>query len=152
MTTLEARIQLIEDKMALQDVLTAYCNAVDSLKDMDGLLNCFTEDAVMDLGGIHLPKFVGHGGIRQFFTQVFTDMSHHAHYASNFTIDKLDGDSARCRAAVIGTGATHDGNSVLVYVRYFLDYTRTASGWKWNKFGETALMPLPDSLTQIHAR
>jgi ketosteroid isomerase-like protein len=150
--SIEARLKLLEDKMALQDVLTAYCNAVDSLSDMDGLLNCFTDDAVMDLSGIHLPKCVGHAEIRKFFTQVFKDMSHHSHSSSNFTILKLDGDSARCQASIIGTGATYDGNSVLVYVRYFLDYKRTPSGWKWTKFSETALMPLPDSLTQIHAR
>lgn len=150
--SIEARLKLIEDKMALQDVLTAYCCAVDSLSDMNGLLNCFTEDAVMDLSGIHLPKFVGHGEIRKFFTQVFKDMSHHSHSASNFTIDKLEGDTAQCRASVIGTGATHDRNSVLVYVRYFLDYRRTLSGWKWTHFSEAALMPLPASLTEIHAR
>lgn len=150
--SIEARLKLIEDKLALQDVLTAYCNAVDSLTDMDALLSCFTEDAVMDLGGIHLPKFVGHAEIRKFFTQVFHDMSHHSHSSSNFTIERLEGDTARCRASVIGTGATHDGNSVLVYVRYFLDYRRTASGWKWAHFSETALMPLPASLTEIHGR
>jgi len=150
--SVEARLKLIEDKLALQEVLTAYCYAVDSLSDMQGLLNCFTEDAVMDLSGIHLPKCVGHAEIRKFFTQVFKDMSHHFHSATNFTIDKLDGDTARCRASVLGTGATHDGNSVLVYVRYFLDYKRTASGWKWTHFGESALMPLPASLTEIHAR
>jgi ketosteroid isomerase-like protein len=150
--SIEARLKLLEDKLALQDVLTAYCNAVDSLSDMDGLLNCFTDDAVMDLSGIHLPKCVGHAEIRKFFVQVFKDMSHHSHSSSNFTILKLDGDTARCQASIIGTGRAKDGNSVLVYVRYFLDYKRTPSGWKWTNFGESALMPLPDSLTQIHAR
>ena len=150
--SIEARLKQVEDRIALQDVLTNYCNAVDSLRDMEGLLNCFTEDGVMDLTGIHLPICVGHAGIRCFFMQVFKDMSHHAHSSSNFTIDKLDGDTATCRACVIGTGATHDGNSVLVYVRYFLDYVRTPSGWKFARFGEAALMPLPKSLTEIHAR
>ena len=152
MPTIEDRLRKIEDRIALQDVLTAYCNAVDSLSDMEGLLNCFTEDAVLDLGGIGLPRFDGHAGIRKFFTQVFHDMSHHAHNATNFTVDKLEGDSATCRAAVIGTGATNDGRTVLVYVRYFLELVRTKAGWKMSRFGETVLMPLPKALTDIHGR
>ena len=36
MTTLEERLRSLEDRFAVQDVLTAFCNAVDSLKDMDG--------------------------------------------------------------------------------------------------------------------
>lgn len=56
MATLEERIQLIEDRQALQDLLTAYCTAVDSLTDLEGLLDCFTDDAVFDLSGIDLPR------------------------------------------------------------------------------------------------
>ena len=150
--SIEARLKIVEDRFALQDVLTAYCNAVDSLSDMDGLLNCFTADAVLDLSGIHLPRYDGHAGIREFFAQVFKDMSHHSHTSSNFTVLKLDGDSARCQASVIGTGRAHTGNTVLVYVRYLMDYERTPSGWKWKRFSENVLMPLPDSMTQIHVR
>jgi ketosteroid isomerase-like protein len=151
-SSLETRIQLLEDRMALQDVLTAFCNAVDSLSDMNGLLNCFTADAVFDLSGINLPRFDGRDAIRGFFAQVFADMSHHAHCASNFTIDRLSDTGATCRAAVIGTGATKDGRSVLVYVRYFLEYSRMTEGWKIKRLSEAALMPLPGSLTAIHGR
>ena len=45
----EERWKKIEDRLALEDVLNAYCAAIDSLSDMDGLLACFTEDAVLDL-------------------------------------------------------------------------------------------------------
>jgi ketosteroid isomerase-like protein len=150
--TIEARLKRIEDRFALQDVLTAFCNAVDSLEDMDGLLDCFTEDAVFDLSGISLPRFDGRGEIRKFFAQVFHDMSHHAHLSANFTVDRLEEDSATCRSAVLGTGATHDGRTVLVYVRYFLDFSRTQAGWRIKRLREAALMPLPNSLTGIHAR
>jgi hypothetical protein len=49
MSSMESRLMLVEHRIALQDVLTAFCNAVDSLSDMGGLLNCFMEDAVFDL-------------------------------------------------------------------------------------------------------
>lgn len=148
----EERWKKIEDRLALEDVLNAYCAAVDSLSDMDALLDCFTEDAVLDLGGIHLPRFDGHAGIRQFFTQVFADMTHHAHFVSNFTVQKMAADAATCTAYVMGMGVARDGQSVLVYVKYFLDYVRTASGWKLSRFAESGLMPLPESLTGIHGR
>lgn len=148
----EERWKKIEDRLALEDVLNAYCAAIDSLSDMDGLLACFTEDAVLDLGGINLPRFDGHAGIRQFFTQVFADMTHHAHFVSNFTVARMDGDTATCTAYVMGMGVARDGQSVLVYVKYFLDYVRTASGWKLSRFAESGLMPLPESLTGIHGR
>jgi len=150
--TAEDRLKRIEDREALQDLLTAYCTAVDSLSDIEGLLNCFTEDAVFDLAGINLPRFEGHAQIRKFFTQVFTDMSHHAHYITNFAVDRLEADDAACRAYVIGMGATHDGRSVLVYVRYHLGFVRTPGGWKIKSFSEAALMPLPDEVTGIHGR
>lgn len=152
MATLEQRLQAMEDRQALQDLLNAYCTAVDSLTDMEGLLDCFTDDAVFDLGGIHLPRFDGREAIRGFFTQVFEGMTHHGHFNSNLVIDRLEGDTATCRAYVMGMGASRDGNSVLVYVRYFLDCVRTANGWKMKTFGESSLMPLPDSLAEIHGR
>ncbi|MBE0598871.1 MAG: nuclear transport factor 2 family protein [Desulfuromonadales bacterium] len=152
MTTVEDRLRVIEERQALQDVLTAYCTAVDSLSDIDGLLDCFTEDAVFDLSGIHLPRFEGQAQIRKFFHQVFADMSHHAHYNTNFAVDELSADQASCRAYVTGMGAAKDGRSVLVYVQYHLRFARTPSGWKIKSFSESPLMPLPPEVTGIHAR
>lgn len=152
MDTTEDRLKLLEDRQALQDVLVAYCTAVDSLSDIDGLLRCFTDDAVFDLSGLNLPRFVGHSQIREFFAQVFADMSHHAHYTTNFAVDELGNDKASCRAYVLGMGATHDGRNVLVYVRYHLDFVRTPGGWKMKSFSEAALMPLPAEVAGIHGR
>lgn len=142
----------IEERIALEDLLTAYCLAVDKLGDVDGLLSLFTPDAVLDLSGIHLPKVEGHAGIRGFFEPVFGFMTHHAHFVSNFQVDRLDGDHASTSAYVMGMGVSSDGNSVTVYVKYFLDCVRFAGRWKIKKFYETALMPLPKSLTDIHVK
>jgi ketosteroid isomerase-like protein len=152
MATIEERLQEIEDRQALEDLLHAYTGAVDSLSDIDGLLACFTENAVFDLSGIHLPRFDGHAGIRGFFQQVFKDMSHHAHFVANFGIDSISAQEATTRAYVMGMGRAHDGNEVLVYVRYRLDCVRAPGGWKIAAFSEGPLMPLPKSLTDIHGR
>lgn len=142
----------IEDRIVLQDLLTAYCSAVDELSDVDALLHVFTEDAVVDLSAIHLPRLEGHAAIRAFFAAVFTTMTHHAHLWSNFRLDRLEGDEASVSAYVTGMGHSRDGNSVLVYVHYFLECVRTRGAWKIRGFFEKPLMPLPASLTEIHGR
>ena len=148
--TIEARLKAIEDRLALQDVVNAYCTAVDRLSDIDGLLSLFTEDAVIDMSAIHLPHVKGHSGIRGFFEPVFEMMTHHAHYWTNFRIDRLQGDEASISAYVIGMGQAKDGNSITVYVHYFMDCVHTAKGWKIRNYQIKPRMPLPKSLTEIH--
>jgi ketosteroid isomerase-like protein len=146
----DARIQALEDRFALNDLFLGYLYAVDKLTDIDGLLSLFTEDAIYDLSGIGLAQVKGHDGIRGFFEPVFADMTHHAHYGSNFVVDRLEGDDASIRAYVNARGISGNGNTVHVHVRYFLDCKRTANGWKIARFFEDALMPLPGSLQEIH--
>ena len=146
----EGRLQAIEDRLALQDVVNAYCTAVDKLADIEGLLSLFTADAVFDLSAIHLPRVEGHAGIRGFFEPVFEMMTHHAHHWSNFRIDRLDGDEASISAYVMGMGRARDGNSVTVFVQYFLDCIRAGSGWKIRRYRIQPRLPLPSSLTEIH--
>jgi ketosteroid isomerase-like protein len=152
MSDVENRLKHIEDRTAIKDVLLQYCMAVDSLSDMEGLLGCFTEDADFDLSGLNLPRFKGHAGIRGFFAQVFADMTHHAHFVTNFRLDRLERDEAKCQAYIMGMGKARTGLDVLVYVRYNLALVRTAKGWKISSFDERPLMPMPESLTAIHGR
>lgn len=39
----------IEDRLAIQDLMIAYAHAVDTVSDIDAVLDVFTEDAVFDL-------------------------------------------------------------------------------------------------------
>lgn len=149
---MSTEVQAIQDRFALQDLLTAYCYAVDKLDDVEELLSLFTPEAEFDLSAIGLLKAKGHAEIRAFFTRVFADMAHHAHYNSNFTVSRLDGDKASIRAYVTGMGIAKDGNSVTVHVDYYLDCVRTSTGWKIHRFYEEPLLPMPGSLTEIHAK
>ena len=148
--TIEERLKAIEDRLALQEVVNSYCTAVDRLADVDALVSLFTEDAVIDMSAIHLPHVEGHAGIRGFFAPVFEMMSHHAHYWSNFRVDRLAGDDASISAYVTGLGQAKDGNSVKVYVQYFMDCVRRGDGWKIRRYRIKPRMPLPKSLTEIH--
>lgn len=141
----------IEDRLAINDLMVAYCTAVDSLHDIKAVTDVFTEDGVLDLSGIGLPKFEGHAGIAGFFTQVFADMSHHAHYLTNFAMTGYDGNTASARAYIIGMGRSKDGNEVTVNGRYYFDVRRTTDGWKATRYTMDFMMPLPGSLAEIHA-
>ena len=142
MKSLEQRIQKIEDQQALQNVITDYLVAVDDLSDIEAVLSCFTSDATFDMSGINYPTFEGHGALRLFSTEVFSSMSHHAHYATNFKIDSLTQDNASARTHVIGMGVTNGGEDVLFYLQYHLDYQRTQQGWKISSFRGHALLPI----------
>jgi len=112
----------------------------------------FTEDVTFDLREIGLPCFDGYHGLRQFFSDVFDNMSHHAHYAhygTNVAVRHLDADTASVWAYVIGM-KVRDGVQVTLHVKYFLDYVRTPAGWTISRFSEVPILPMSDSLTQVH--
>ncbi|MDE2404834.1 MAG: nuclear transport factor 2 family protein [Sphingomonadales bacterium] len=145
----------IEERIALQDLMTDYCYAVDALNSVDALLSLFTEDAVLDFSDIGLPAMHGRAEHRRFYDGVFADMSHHTHYISNFRLVSYDGDGgdgtrAVMRAYVQGLGRSKDGNEVLVHVRYRMDCVKLAGAWKCNAYYIHAGMPMPGSLAEIH--
>lgn len=140
----------LEDRTALQDLMVAYCYAVDKLADVDVLLSLFTEDAVLDFSAIGLPAMHGHAEIRRFFDGVFADMSHHAHYITNFRPVHFDGNTGAMTAYVIGIGRSKSGNAVEVNVQYTFEAVRTDAGWKANRYSMFSMMPLPGSLAEIH--
>lgn len=142
MATLEQRIQQLEERQALEDVVTAYLIAVDNLAEVDAVLNCFSEDPIFDMTGIGYPRFEGRKALREFFTNTFNSMTHHAHYATNFSLDRLEADEAACRTHVMGLGVTREGGEILVYLQYHLDFVRESGEWKISKFRGKALMPL----------
>jgi uncharacterized protein (TIGR02246 family) len=142
----------VEERLALQDLLTDYCTAIDSRSDMEGLLACFTEDGVWDGSALDLPRAAGHAAIRDFFEHVFKNLSHHAHYWTNFRVTRFEGDSATTRSYAMGLAHSHDGRSILAHVSYRLDCVRKADGWKFTSFIATPLMPPPDTVVGIHGR
>src|SRR5690606_5427748 len=140
----------VEDRIALQDLMTDYCYAVDKLTDLDTLLDLFTDDAVLDFSDIGLPAMPGKERFRQFYEGVFADMSDHQHYISNFRVQSYSGDEAVMTAYVQGLGRAKDGGEVLVHVRYQMDCVKAGDTWKCKTYYIRKGMPLPDSLTQIH--
>ena len=61
MSTLEQRIQIIEDRQALQHLLSSYLVALDDLSDIEHALSFFTQDAVFDMSAMAYPSCHGIG-------------------------------------------------------------------------------------------
>lgn len=140
----------VDDRTSIHDLLVAYCYAVDDLDDLESLVALFASDGALDLTAIGLSAFDGREAVRGFFTGVFADMTHHAHYLTNFRLLGISADRARAQAYVIGMGRSRDGNAVTVHVRYTLDAVRDAGAWRIARLAIAPLMPLPGSLKAIH--
>lgn len=145
-------IDYLLTKNALEEAVLRYCTAVDKLADLDGMMDNFTEDAVLDLTGLLLPRFEGHEAIRGFYTQVFADMAHHMHILTNFRIASHEGDTARVLCYVTGMGHSKAGIDIQVYVYYDLAMRKVAGDWKIASFYEAPQLPMPDSVTAVHAK
>ena len=148
----ERNLEYLLEKSALEEALIKYCTAVDKLDDLDGMLTNFTPDAVLDLTGLHLPRYVGHAQIRGFFAQVFADMTHHMHLLTNFRVENLERNQATVKAYITGLGRSKSGIDIQVYVRYDLELKKSADGWKISVFYEVPTMPMPDSVTAVHQK
>lgn len=140
----------IDERIALQDLMTEYCILVDMLDDVEPLLDLFTEDAVLDFSAIGLPAMPGKETFRKFYEAVFADMTHHTHYIGNFRPQAYDGDTASMRAYAHGLGRSSDGNEVDVHVRYLMNFRKVDGVWKITRYEISAGMPLPGSLDEIH--
>ena len=57
----------LEENRRLEEALLDYLTEVDNMDDLDALVACFTEDAVLDLSGLDLGVYNGSDGIRGFF-------------------------------------------------------------------------------------
>jgi ketosteroid isomerase-like protein len=136
----------IADRLAIEDLVVAYGHAIDSMGDIDSILAVFTQDAVFDLSGIGLSPLQGHEAIREFYTNVYANTAHMAHYLSNFAVTAYTGHTASIRAYVNGMGLGKDGRGVTVYGRYYFDVIRTAAGWKATRYATDFLMPLSGTL------
>lgn len=141
MPSLDQRIQNIEDRQALQELVSSYLIALDNAADIEQVLCCFSEDAVFDMTALDYPTFKGMTALRELFTGAFASMNHSAHYATNFKIDSLEENSASARTHAMGMGIPLEGGSVLFYVQYHLEFQRINQRWKMSSLRGEPLMP-----------
>ena len=120
---LEQRIQSIEDRLAIQDLVVRYCLSVDD-NDYAALREMFTDKATM-AGAVGADPIVGRlESIRSAYGRTI-----HAPVA--MTITRLDADRA---AGIVMTRAelAIQGRSVHTAIRYYDDYERGGDGrWRF---------------------
>ena len=145
-----ALLQRLADRAELEDVLLRYYYAVDSMKDIDGLVDCFTEDAEFDVADLGLTVYRGRQAIRDFFTGVFATTAWHCHHVTNFHIVDQGEDAARARGYVFAKARGGDGLEIEVNCCYDMDYRKTDAGWKISRFDEDSLIPLGSEIAELH--
>lgn len=131
----------IEDRLALEDLTVAFAHAVDSLQDVERVVACFTDDAVIDLGGIGMARFAGQAGIREFYAGAFAANAHMAHIVGNLAVTDYSDDAAALRAYVTAMARGRDGSAVTVHGRYYFGARRTAEGWRFTGYSMDFLLP-----------
>ncbi len=128
--SLEALVSTLQHREAIKDLRHTYWYSILD-KNVDALVDCFTEDAELEYGfNIELS---GRENIRDFFTQLLAneDLLRQIPVGSNPLIDILDDNSANGRWTVeVSTIAISDAPSRRIAVQYFEGYRRGADGWK----------------------
>jgi ketosteroid isomerase-like protein len=126
--TLEERIQAIEDREAIRELIAKYCRGVDG-RDEELFMSIWRDDAQYRIGG----QFGDHTGLAEIkrilhgLWAAFTEMHH---WATNVVIE-LDGDTARawCNADVTGTDTK--GRALMFAASYSDQLTKVDGTWKF---------------------
>jgi hypothetical protein len=129
---LAARIQRLEDREAISDLLFEYCRCCD-LNDPDGLAACFTDDCMVDYGPGVGPARRGAEARREEGARDLALFSATSHHLSNVVVifEHAQPDRARARSSVY---AWHrpvgPGPDWRLWAQYHDVVARTPAGWR----------------------
>ena len=137
MTSLEERIQVLEDIEEIRKLKAAYCAACDDDHNGDAVAALFVEDGTWGAAG--RPPETGTDEIAAFMYGVRENgnMARSAHQVFNPVID-VDGDKATGQWRFLMMYTTKDEQSfVRIIGTYDEQYVRTADGWKFQSLSVT---------------
>jgi len=115
----------LEDRAAIQDLLSRYCQYTDSA-DQAGWVGLFTEDGSMDLG-MGDPPFVGREALGAFSSRLRAGGG--LHMSANPVIEQ-DGDEASVASYVVVVGGEDDPR-VRLGGRYLDRLRRVDGDWRF---------------------
>jgi SnoaL-like domain len=121
-------LQEISDRMEINDLMVAYCYAVDT-RNYDALDDVFTEDAVIDYS-----EMVGFVGNREetkaFLVAGLSPISAFQHIISTSQIT-LDGDRANGRTMCTNPMVVRENQHLMAFGLWYRDeFVRTPKGWR----------------------
>ncbi len=127
--TLARRIDELESRAALHDLVTDYCLGFDN-RDWDRFIAIWHPDAVWEIGP-PFGTFNGHEGIREAVFEILYPVWRETHHlASNLLLTFDDPDHARGVCNVDCMGATLDDVVQMINATYSDDFERRDGVWK----------------------
>jgi len=123
------RIDELESRAALRDLVTDYCLGFDN-RDWDRFIAIWHRDAVWEIGP-PFGTFKGHEGIREAVIEILYPLWRETHHlASNLLLTFDDPDHARGVCNVDCMGATVDDVVQMISATYRDDFERRDGVWK----------------------
>jgi 3-phenylpropionate/cinnamic acid dioxygenase small subunit len=118
----------IEDRIAIQDLMTRYCCAIDD-GDVEGVLACFTENCQLESNSIGPSP--GGGGLHMLAEQMarlHTEGHQFRHIITNFRVD-AEGDHGRIRCYLLDIVTFEGVTELLSPCEYDCDVVRRDGRW-----------------------
>jgi ketosteroid isomerase-like protein len=123
------RIDRLESRQAMRDLVTDYCQGFDR-GDFDRFLSIWWEDCVWDIGP-PFGAFAGHAGIEKAVREVLWPVWRETHHlTSNLKLAFEDADNARGECDVDCMGATRDDVVQMISATYRDHFQRRNGVWK----------------------
>jgi uncharacterized protein (TIGR02246 family) len=128
---LATRVQRIEDRLAIENLIARYANAVDD-RDLDTVANCFCEDGVYARWN-GTDRAVGRTEVRAFYQERLSGTGPSFHYVHAMDVDIVDSTHA---TGIVTAHAEMgvDGDLLIAALRY-VDRYRKGLDDRW-RFAE----------------
>jgi ketosteroid isomerase-like protein len=143
---LRTRLQRIEDRFEIGDLVHRYAVAVDD-RDMDALRDCYTRDAVFDsVGG----RTVGRDAVVDYYAGRFRLMGPTRHLPTSTLVEFLGADDARGQVLAHAELAM-GGKTIFSALRYDDRYRREEGHWRFQerRVDQLYAMPLEELVTGL---
>jgi ketosteroid isomerase-like protein len=149
MNDLEHRIQWLEDRWAINDLLVKYSVTIDD-RDIAGLVELYTEDAVFD--GVKGPMR-GRAAIADYYEQRTGEFGATYHIPYSHAVERTSDNEATGLVLAAAELAIGD-EAFMIALRYTDDYVKGDDGtWRFRKrdIEQLYAMPLSDLPTGLAA-
>lgn len=128
-SALEHKIDRLESRFALQDLVSDYCHGFDK-RDWARFLAIWWEDCVWEIGP-PFGRFEGHAGIERAIHQVlWPAWRESSHFTTNLRVAFDGPDRARGVCDVDCIGTTADGQAQTISATYTDRFERRGGVWK----------------------
>lgn len=127
--SLEQRVELLETRMALRDLVSDYCLGFDK-RDIDRFMGIWWPEAVWEIGP-PFGDFVGHDGIRHAVVDIlWPAWAMSTHYTTNLRVTPESDAAITGICDVYCIGNTSDGQSQTVAATYRDRFERRDGAWR----------------------